>query len=121
MKNLFNINPRYSTVLASIIGLLLIDDLSVSEQNMLGEWMMLIAQTIVTNANSQHLIETEVQNNNININSKEIKSIYNPILYNIDKLKSILKTIYPNNKECLEDISSYLSTIKDKIDKIKID
>ena len=56
-----------------------------------------------------------------NINSKEIKSIYNPLIYNIDKLKSIIDILYPNEKINLNDLSSYLNEIKTKIDKIKID
>ena len=82
---------------------------------------MLIAQTIVTNANSQYLIEQRTINNNININSKEIKSIYNPLIYNIDKLREIIKVIYPNEKININDLSNYLNEIKEKLNKIKID
>ena len=118
-NKLFNTNPKYSTIFAFILGIILIDDLNTNEQNMLGEWIMLIAQTIVTNANSQNIIESRIQNNSININSKEIKSIYNPFIYNIDKLKSIINSLYP---DCNIDIlSDYLKNIKDKLDKIKID
>ena len=118
-NKLFNTNPKYSTIFAFILGIILIDDLNTNEQNMLGEWIMLIAQTIVTNANSQNIIESRLQNNNININSKEIKSIYNPFIYNIDKLKSIVNNLYP---DCNIDVlSNYLKDIKEKLDKIKID
>lgn len=120
-SKIFNTNPRYSTILAFILGLVLISDLNTNEQNMLGEWLMLVSQTIVTHANSQYLIEQRLKNNNININSKEIKSIYNPLIYNIDKLKSIIDILYPNEKINLNDLSSYLNEIKTKIDKIKID
>ena len=120
-SKIFNTNPRYSTILAFILGLVLISDLNTNEQNMLGEWLMLVSQTVVTHANSQYLIEQRLKNNNININSKEIKSIYNPLIYNIDKLKSIIDILYPNEKINLNDLSSYLNEIKTKIDKIKID
>ena len=120
-NKIFNTNPKYSTILAFILGYILIDDLNTSEQNMLGEWIMLIAQTIVTNANSQYLIEQRTINNNININSKEIKSIYNPLIYNIDKLREIIKVIYPNEKININDLSNYLNEIKEKLNKIKID
>lgn len=120
-NKLFNTNPRYSTIFAFILGLVLIDDLSVSEQNMIGEWLMLVGQTIVTNANSQSLIESRIQNNEININSKEAKSIYFPFIYNIDKIRDIIKTLYPNTNIDTKILSNYLDDIKRKIDKIKID
>lgn len=118
-QDLFNINPKYSTTAAFILGLILTDNLSAPEQNMLGNWILLIGQTILTNAGSQNLIETRIQSNNININSKEIKSIYNPIIYDINKIKEIINKLYPNNKKDLENLSKYLETIKNKIDKIK--
>ena len=120
-NKIFNTNPRYSTIFAFILGLVLIDDLNTSEQNMLGEWIMLIAQTIVTNANSQYMIESKVKGDNININSKEVKSIYFPFIYNIDRLKNIIKAIYPDANIDTKILSNYLNDIKNKIDKIKID
>lgn len=118
-QDLFNINPKYSTTAAFILGLILTDNLSAPEQNMLGNWILLIGQTVLTNAGSQNLIETRIQSNNININSKEIKSIYNPIIYDINKIKEIINKLYPNNKKDLENLSKYLEAIKNKIDKIK--
>ena len=87
IKELFNTNPKYSTILANIIGIILIDNLNAYEQEMIGNWIMLIAQNIITNSTSQILIESKITGNTININSKEVKSIYNPIIYNTDKLK----------------------------------
>ena len=120
-KNIFNTNPRYSTILGFILGLILIDDLSVDEQNALGDWLMLIAQTIITNANSQNVIESRIKNKTLNINSREVKSIYNPVIYNIDKIKEIVKVLYPNDNINLKDLSDYIESIKSKIDKIKVD
>ena len=120
-NKLFNTNPRYSTIFAFILGLVLIDDLDTSEQNMLGEWIMLIAQTIVTNANSQYLIESRIKGRQMNINSKEVKSIYFPFIYDIDKIKSIISTLYPDYNIDTKVLSNYLNDIKNKIDKIKID
>ena len=120
-NKLFNTNPRYSTIFAFILGLVLIDDLSTSEQNMLGEWIMLIAQTIVTNANGQYIIESRIKGDNININSKEVKSMYFPFIYNIDKIKDIISYIYPDTNIDTKILSDYINDIKNKIDKIKID
>ena len=118
-KDLFNTNPKLSTTLAFIIGLLLIDDLSADEQDMLGSWLMLISQTLVTNANSQTIIEERILNNQININSKEVKSIYNPLIYNIDKIRDIVKKIYPDQTIELDKLSKYLNHLIDKINQIK--
>lgn len=38
------------TVSATIVGFLLIDDLTPAEQNALGGWLMLVAQILQTNA-----------------------------------------------------------------------
>lgn len=117
--NILNTNPKLSTTLAFIIGLILIDDLTADEQDMVGSWLMLIAQTLVTNANSQMLIEERILNNQININSKEVKSIYDPLIYNIDKIKDIVKKIYPEQTIELNKLSNYLEHLIDKINQIK--
>lgn len=90
MNDLFDINPRISTLLCSIIGYVLIDDLTANEQNVLGNWLMLIAQILLTNATSQILIESKLSSNNININSSISKCKYNPTFYNIEEAKKIL-------------------------------
>ena len=45
-----NINPKLFSLTAVIVGYLLIDDLTANEQNALGNWLMLVAQVISTNA-----------------------------------------------------------------------
>lgn len=45
-----NIPPKMFTLSAVTIGYLLIDDLTANEQNALGNWLMLIAQVLCTNA-----------------------------------------------------------------------
>ena len=101
---LFNINPTYSTSIAFILGLLLVSDLNTPEQNMLGNWIILLGQTILTNASAQNIIEARIQGNR----------------YNINKLKEIIKKFYPNNNE-LNSIKKYLDELNKKIDEIKKD
>ena len=43
-----NIEDKALTTLAFVIGLALIDNLSSTEQNAVGNWIMLIAQTLCT-------------------------------------------------------------------------
>ena len=45
-----DISPKTFTLSAVVIGYLLLDDLSANEQNALGNWLMLIAQLLCTNA-----------------------------------------------------------------------
>ena len=44
------ISPKISTFSAVAVGYLLLDDLNASEQNALGNWLMLVAQVLCTNA-----------------------------------------------------------------------
>ena len=45
-----NINPKLFSFSAVVAGYILIDDLTANEQNALGNWLMLAAQVISTNA-----------------------------------------------------------------------
>ena len=45
-----NIPPKLFTLSAVALGYLLIDDLTANEQNALGNWLMLTAQVLCTNA-----------------------------------------------------------------------
>ena len=78
-------------------------------------------QNIITNANSQYLIESKAIGNNINLNSKETKSIYNPIIYNKERLKQIMKEINKDKYVDLDKLNNVLDELKEKISKIKID
>lgn len=118
-NDIFNVNPNYSTTIAYIIGLLLIDDLSVTEQNTLGNWIMLIAQTIVTHAASQNIIEARIKGGGININSKKVKSIYNPSYYKIEKAKEIIDKAFPNHSFEIDTIINAINELNDKVNELK--
>ena len=45
-----NVSPEFFSLSAVALGYLLIDDLSANEQNALGNWLMLTAQVLCTNA-----------------------------------------------------------------------
>ena len=68
-----NIPPKLFSLSAVAIGYLLIDDSTANEQNALGNWLMLVAQVLSTNAyykalmqerglNSENLTETGKNN-----------------------------------------------------------
>lgn len=117
--DIFNINPKYSTTSAFIIGLILIDNLTYAEQNALGEWLILVGQTLVANSGFQLVIENRINNYKLNINSKKFKSIYNPGIYNIDKAKDIIKNIYPECKNDIDNLSKIINEIQKQINNIK--
>ena len=50
MNLLPNIPPKLFTLSATAVGFILIDDLTANEQNALGNWLMLVAQVLSTNA-----------------------------------------------------------------------
>ena len=45
-----DVSPKAFSASAVIVGYLLIDDLTANEQNALGNWLMLTAQVLCTNA-----------------------------------------------------------------------
>lgn len=45
-----NISPKAFSFSAVVVGYILIDDLTANEQNALGNWLMLVAQVLCTNA-----------------------------------------------------------------------
>ena len=118
-NDLFNINPTYSTSISFILGLILVDNLNTAEQNMLGNWIILLGQTILTNASSQNVIESRLQGVRYNINSKEVKAIYNPIYYDIKTIRKIIKQVYPNSDNEINILSKSIDDLKNKIDNLK--
>ncbi len=118
---IFTINPKISTSISFILGLILVSDLDTSEQNMLGNFIYLIGQTILTHAASQHLIEAKMHGNRANINSKEIKRAYNPVKYDLNTIKRIIKQYYPNNSEEIELLEKAIKELQMKINEIKKD
>ena len=119
--DIFNTNPRYSTTVGFILGLVLVDNLTAPEQNMLGNWIILIVQTILTNAASQNIIESRISGGIININSKEVKCIYNPIIYDINKIRKIIKNVYPSSNRDIDVLKRAIDELNKKLDELKKD
>ncbi len=70
-----NIPPKLFTLSAVALGYLLIDDLTANEQNALGNWLMLTAQVLCTNAFYKQVEAERNKQNNINVETLE-KMIY---------------------------------------------
>lgn len=76
MKNILSeIDAPTFTLSAVVIGFLLTDDLSPSEQNSIGNWFMMIGQVLCTNASQQQVLNNNNKNDNNNsphiINNQE--------------------------------------------------
>ena len=119
--DIFNTNPRYSTTVGFILGLVLVDNLTAPEQNMLGNWIILIGQTILTNAASQNIIESRISGGIININSKEVKCIYNPIIYDMNKIRKIIKDVYPSSNRDIDVLKRAIDELNKKLDELQKD
>lgn len=66
-----NIPPKLFTLSAVALGYLLIDDLTANEQNALGNWLMLTAQVLCTNAFYKQVQVERSTNQNINVETLE--------------------------------------------------
>lgn len=66
-----NIPPKIFTLSAVALGYLLIDDLTANEQNALGNWLMLTAQVLCTNALYKQVQAERSTNQNINVETLE--------------------------------------------------
>ena len=117
--DIFNTNPRYSTTIGFILGLVLVDSLTAPEQNMLGNWIILIGQTILTNAASQNIIESRINGGIININSKEVKCLYKPVIYDIEKIRKIIREIYPSSNSDVDVLKKAIEELNKKLDELK--
>lgn len=65
-----NVSSNTFTLSAIVVGLLLIDDTTASEQNALGNWLMLVAQVLCTDAYYK-----QVQNERNEFNEEDTKTI----------------------------------------------
>ena len=76
-----NMDPKIFSLSAVIVGYLLIDDLTANEQNALGNWLMLVAQVLCTNAfYKQVLSERKIKSS---INEEELLQKFIEVISNI--------------------------------------
>lgn len=81
MRLIPNIPPKLFSLSAVIVGYLLIDDTTANEQNALGNWLMLTAQVLCTNAfYKQVLSERKIKNS---INEEELLQKFVEVISNI--------------------------------------
>ena len=69
-----NIEPNLFSLFAVIAGVICVEDYSMDELNSIGNWVILFGQYLLTFSAQQQLIESRIENKNININSRKAKS-----------------------------------------------
>ena len=67
-------DPHLYAMLAVTVGFASVGNYNANEQNSIGNWLILVGQYILTHAAQQQLIESRLENNNLNINSEKHKS-----------------------------------------------
>ena len=86
-----DIPPKAFSFSAVIVGYLLIDDMTANEQNALGNWLMLVAQVISTNAFYKQVMAERGMDNSDEI--KKNNNINNQNNSNIDEIIMLEKMI----------------------------
>ncbi len=94
-----NASPFLFTASAVLAGFLLIDDMTANEQNAISGWFLLLGQILQTNAAQQLLLQARATGGAPNLNDKNVKEIYNPLFYDIGKLKEVLKNVTPTEQD----------------------
>ena len=95
-----NIPPKIFSLSAVAVGYILLDDATAREQNALGNWLMLVAQLLCTNAFYRQLREERgLENQNINnVREKSQKE------ETIEMLEKLLKAIEEELKTIKKDM-----------------
>lgn len=92
-----NIPPTAFSFSAVIVGFLLIDDATANEQNALGNWLMLVAQVLCTNA---YYTQVQVERGNMNGYNNQNNNT-------------------PNNEETIEMLKKMVNALNQEINEIK--
>ena len=101
-----NIEDKALTTLAFVIGLALIDNLSSTEQNAVGNWIMLIAQTLCTNGSYTFNKEWKghINNGNTPVTKDTLEKVG-------DIIKSGVKKFTDFSKECAIPLTEILENV----------
>ena len=85
-----NIPPKLFSLSAVAVGYLLIDDTTANEQNALGNWLMLVAQILCTNAFHKQVMQERGLNNTKNDSEQTIvmmQKMMDALQKEIDEIK----------------------------------
>ncbi len=107
-----NLDPKVYNASAILIGLALIGNFNVDEQNAIGNWFMTIGQVLENNAAWQCLIEGRLQGDNVNINSRKFKKTGDPFTDAKPWVES------PQDKE-INNLKKIIKIMKKEIEELK--
>lgn len=77
-----NLDPHVFSLIAVGVGYALVGNYNANEQNSIGNWFELVGQYMLTHAAQQQLVESRIENSNININGQNHKQGGNPFTDN---------------------------------------
>lgn len=89
MSLLPNTNPTIFTGSACVIGLLLMDELNASEQNALGNWLILLGQVLETNSAYLQLLSSRNKTDSDECNVDPYKMFENLVCALQEELKNM--------------------------------
>lgn len=99
MRIIPDIPPKAFTFSAIVVGYLLIDDTTANEQNALGNWLMLTAQVLCTNAFYK---QVQIERGNITENANENKNYTTD--ETIDMLEKMIRALQSEVDELKKQI-----------------
>ena len=85
-----NIPPKLFSLSAVVVGYILIDDMTANEQNAIGNWLMLVAQILCTNAFYKQVMQERGFDNNKNDSEQTIammQKMMDALQKEIDEIK----------------------------------
>lgn len=89
-----DVSPKAFSFSAIIVGYLLIDDLTANEQNALGNWLMLTAQVLCTNAFYKQVQSERMTKKETSMSQEDsiilLKKMVNALNTEIENIKSKL-------------------------------
>lgn len=106
-----NINPELYSLLSIALGVITTSDFDDYELNSIGNFIILFGQYLLTYASQMQLIEARIENNNINVNSKQYKKGGSPFTNNYKSNQ--------NQRNEVEYILHILDTIQEEFKKQK--
>ena len=108
-----NTNPHTFSLIAVAVGFACVGDYNANEQNSIGNWLILVGQYILTHAAQQQLIESRIENNNINSNSKKAKKGGSPYTDNENHKSN------QNQRNEVDFLLDALNKMQQELDKMK--
>ena len=108
-----SIDPHTFSIIAVAVGYACVGDYNANEQNSIGNWLILVGQYILTHAEQQQLIESRIENNNINSNSKKSKKGGSPYTDNENHSSN------QNQRNEVDFLLNALNKMQQELDKLK--